>query len=161
MLTAKVLQGQSEKDSWRTPGYILEKVNLFYDGKWFDPCPSEPVLNGLNTPWPPKSYINPPFSQYLKWAKYGVLQPLEQIWICHHDSSTERFQILIPGATLCLLYERVSFIWPKTGKPKGTDIAKSQTLIYRGNHPQRFNQYFHGLGFIAEQTRLDLVFNTQ
>lgn len=139
-------------DYWQTPPELIAKIDEFYEGEWFDPCPADPGFDGLAMPWPPKVYVNPPFSQYKKWAEYGRLQPLEQLWICHHDSSTERMQLLFPGATVGLLLDRVSFIHPETGKPKGTDIAKSQTLLYRGNHPGRFRRVFQDIAWILEQS---------
>lgn len=138
------------KDCWQTPPWLLALMDEFFEGQWFDPCPVNPTFDGLAVKWPEKCFINPPFSQYLKWAEHGFVQPLEQIWICHHDSSTQRMQTLFPGAALCLLYNRVSFINPETGLPKGTDIAKSQTLIYRGNKSSRFADVFNRYGFVCE-----------
>lgn len=142
------------KDDWQTPLMILDAVDKFWPEGWFDPCPPNPTFDGLGVKWPEKCFINPPFSQYLRWAKHGRLQPREQIWICHHDSSTRRVQELLPGATLCLLYDRVSFIDPVTGLPKGTDPAKSQTLIYRGNYVKDFARIFQPLGFVCEQVNV-------
>lgn len=149
----------SIKDCWQTPPWLLELVNQFYGSRdqWFDPCPPNPGFDGLSIKWPSNTYINPPFSQYKKWASHGRLQPLEQIWICHHDSSTERMQLLLPGATLCLLFDRISFIHPETGLPKGTDIAKSQTLIYRGNKPELFKAVFEKVGFCVGEVNKQLV----
>lgn len=138
------------KDCWMTPFPIIERVDAFFEGEWFDPCPTNPRFDGLAVKWPAKTYINPPFSEYLKWVKHGRLQPLEQIWMCDHDHSTERFQDLMPGATLCMLFDRVAFVHPLDGKPiKGN--PRCQSLVYRGNHVERFRQHFQGIGMIATE----------
>lgn len=136
-------------DYWRTPGYILGAVDAMWPDGWFDPCPVNPEFDGLTIKWPEKCYVNPPFSQYKEWAWHGFACGFEQIWIMDHDHSTERMQTLFPGAMLCLLRERVAFIDPVTGNPKNAQ-PRCQTLIYRGNDPQRFAQCFSPLGFIVE-----------
>lgn len=145
-----------ENDYWQTPQYILDKVNEFWPEGWFDPCPANHEIDRLHRIWPEKCYINPPFSQYLKWAQHGRLQPLGQIWMMDHDHSTKRMQLLMPGAVLCLLHDRVIFIDPKTGKPavnkktgKKQTPPKPQTLLYRGNEPARFKQVFQSIGHVV------------
>lgn len=142
-------QRHDKKDRWRTPQYILDAVNAFYGTRfWFDPCPPNPEFDGLSVSWKELNYINPPFSDYLTWVEYGLTQWGEQIWICHHDSSTKRFQKLAARASaILLLDERVKFIDPDTGEQsKGTDAAKSQTLIYIGDKPYSFCDSFQHLG---------------
>lgn len=144
--------GQKVRDNWQTPLNILGLVDRFYGGQWFDPCPINPEFNGLTMKWHPRTYINPPFSEYLEWAKHGKLQPLEQIWICNHDHSTERFQLLTPGSTMCLLFDRVAFINPETREPVNGN-SKCQTLIYRGNNSDYFEEVFQGVGTVVEVRR--------
>lgn len=137
------------KDCWQTPKKIKERVWAFWGGNVHDPCPVNPDFDGLAYKWGRQTYVNPPFSEYLTWAKHGVRQSREQIWMCDHDHSTERFQILVPGSTLCLLHDRVAFVHPETGEPiKGN--PRCQTLIYRGDDVKRFKEYFQDLGLIVE-----------
>lgn len=133
-------------DSWQTPRSILDAVDALWPDGWFDPCPANPGFDGLSVEWRKHSFINPPFSEYLKWVEYGLTQKGDQLWVCHHDSSTKRMRLLFPGAALCLLSKRVKFIDLETGKPRGTDPAKSQTLIYRGEYPLSFAKRFQHLG---------------
>ena len=137
------------KDCWQTPPALLARVKYFFGGEYFDPCPPNPTFDGLAIQWPEKTYINPPFSEYLKWVEHGLHQPLGQIWLCDHDHSTQRFQKLLPGASLCLLFDRVGFIHPETGKEvKGN--PRCQTLIYRGRKPFSFANTFWSVGTIVE-----------
>ncbi len=141
-----------ENDFWQTPRYILDAVDKMWPDGWFDPCPVNPIFDGLALVWPECTFINPPFSQYKQWALRGMFQNLEQIWIMDHDHSTERMQALFPGAVFCLLYKRVGFIDPKTGKPvKGN--PRCQTLIYIGNDRTRFAQCFEHLGLVLEEVQ--------
>lgn len=161
--------GEKWKDDYQTPSYILEAVNEFYGGRneWLDPCPPRilrpvsidafwlhPSSTWLNKR---KMYINPPFSKYLKFVQHLLPLGGEQIWIMHHDSSTERQRLLMERARLvCLLNERVRFIDPRTGEvSKGTEVGKSQTLIYLSDEHdmQRVNDFilcFRPLGKVLE-----------
>jgi hypothetical protein len=139
-----------ESDHWQTPAYILDAVNGFYGGDWFDPCPASSTFDGLSMPWNKPVYVNPPFSNYLEWATHGIKQQVEQIWMCHHSHDTRWFKLLLEGrgSALLLLKERVKFIDPKTGKPGGTAIGKCQTLIYTGPRFGEFRDTFKSLGYL-------------
>ena len=148
-------------DFWQTPEYILDAINMMWPNGWFDPCPINPSFDGLKIDISyqrgiPK-YFNPPFSQYLDWVKYWEGDNSEQIWIMDHDHSTQRMQqLLIESLPLysppkwfsyCLLYERVAFIDPETGKPKKGQM-RCQTLIYKGSNSNGFAKNFKHLGLI-------------
>ena len=147
---------EPERDNYRTPPNILAAVDEFYNGAWFDPCPPNPEFDGLAMRWGANTYINPPFSKYKQWAEHGKHQPFDQIWMSNHCHDTEWWQAL-PVDAMCLLFDRVIFIDPKTGKPvvgkdgkPQTQIGQRQTLRYRGNNISRFAKVFQGLGQIVE-----------
>lgn len=134
-------------DYWQTPPELLEKIVGFLGpNDWADPCPSDPSIDGLRMVWGRTCYINPPFSQYLKWAEYGKDQfdrlfhdrpsgarKPEFIWMCNHDHSTKWFKLLMQNASaICMLGQRVRFINPATGQP-GRSPAWPNTLIYWGD----------------------------
>lgn len=134
MSTNLIVQGATQtknpdKDKWKTPDYLLR----LHD-QYFDPCPDEPDFNGLQVSWGDKAYINPPFSQYLKWANYGIgtQTNTEQLWICHHNHDTRWFAKLMERATMiCALNNRVHFVDPITNLPsESTAIGKCQSIIY-------------------------------
>lgn len=152
--------GEKWRDNYQTPSYILSKVHAFYSDGWWDPCPANPKFDGLKDVWGGCNYINPPFSEYEDWVDWGLQQEsYEQVWIMNHDSTTKRMKKLMGQASaICLLSQRVQWIDPRTGKPvmvtnkktgkqsKGTDPAKSQTLIYLGEDPELFDDVFSSLG---------------
>ena len=150
--------GELERDHWQTPEYILKAVEEFYlqyfeDNfleideyfKIFDPCPANPTFNGLEVQWEHLNFINPPFSQYKKWATKGLseLEKAEkenrkmlQVWICNHNHDSSWFKMLINSyffTGIVMLEKRVKFIDAKTGKPKGTLYGKCQSLLVLEN----------------------------
>lgn len=148
--------GEKWRDFYQTPPFILEAVTNFFGPDWFDPCPANPDFDGLAIKWPEKTYINPPFSQYKKWSAHGWHQPLEQIWMSNHCHDTEWWQSL-PVDAMCLLFDRVVFIDPRTGKPAvdkhgkpNTAVAQRQTLRYKGSDLLGFKRSFQHLGTIVE-----------
>ena len=60
----------SMTDEWNTPSSIyIQLDNEFrFD---FDPCPNDPSFNGLQIEWGPRSYVNPPFSNWQIWVRKG------------------------------------------------------------------------------------------
>jgi hypothetical protein len=60
-------------DNWGTPEWLM---NVFED--WFDPCPFNPEFDkakhqdGLEIEWKDKTYVNPPYSNPLKWVEKAI-----------------------------------------------------------------------------------------
>jgi len=52
----------NESDLWKTPKWLLEILDFN-----FDPCPTDPKIDGLSTPWHGKVMCNPPYSEIEKW----------------------------------------------------------------------------------------------
>lgn len=60
----------SLSDKWNTPESILSELHREF-GFDFDPCPQNPVFDGLSIEWGQRSFVNPPFSEWQKWVKKG------------------------------------------------------------------------------------------
>jgi hypothetical protein len=145
--------GQVERDNWLTPSHIMQAVNDFFFGDYFDPCPANPTFNGLELDWDTVRaqglYINPPFSQYLAWSSWGMHFRKEQLWMCHHSHDTRWMQMLLKrSAAICMLNDRVKFLDPVDRKPKGTAFGKCQSLIYIGKRDDAFKASFSEMGLI-------------
>lgn len=142
-------------DYWRTPNYITDAVNELWPDGWMDPCPANPKIDGMSYNWCQPAYINPPFSNYLKWAEWGQYHCTnEQLYICGHDHSTKWFKTITQSASaLCLLSKRVRFIDPVTGL-EGKAPSQCHTLIYchgiNKDNTERFEQVFSKLGIIVK-----------
>ncbi len=143
--------GEAWRDNYRTPAYIIDRVNAVFPDGWLDPCPENPLpgMDGLGMYSFQNRYVNPPFSQYQKWVDHWLYQPGEQIWICHTNNSSGWFkQLMAEASALCLLFKRVIFIDPRTGEPcKNSSYGKSQSVIYVGDRPEVFIGEFSKLGY--------------
>lgn len=144
--------GESNRDNWQTPPWLLQIVAEYYHGQFFDPSPVNPDFDGLKVRWVVyrNVWINPPFSDYELWVDHGLLWHDQQcqIWLSHHNHDTKWFRRL-RDHSLCQvqLYSRVRFIDPVTGIEKGTAFNKCQTLHFVGGHNlARVKRYFSSVG---------------
>jgi len=44
--------------------------NMFRD--FYDPCPSNPIEDGLEVDWTARNYVNPPYSDKIPWIKKAI-----------------------------------------------------------------------------------------
>ncbi len=62
----------SLRSNWKTPKdlYTLLDKEFHFD---FDPCPSNPMFDGLTIDWNLSNFVNPPYARYIidKWIKKG------------------------------------------------------------------------------------------
>ena len=65
----------SKKDQFAcTPPSLLKQVcQIYFNNKRpYDPCPSKPTFDGLNTAWRKYNFVNPPFSKTVTWVRKAV-----------------------------------------------------------------------------------------
>jgi len=62
---------------WRTPKAIYDELdNEFHFD--FDPCPSNPTIDGLSIPWGTTNFVNPPYGREIgKWVQKGYQEWLK------------------------------------------------------------------------------------
>ena len=95
-------------DRWTTPLWLMY---IFKD--YYDPCPLNPIEDGLNTNWKDYTYVNPPYSEPLKW----VLKAIEEnkkgktiVLLLKLDSSTRWYKELVnANAHILLFNERLHY----------------------------------------------------
>jgi hypothetical protein len=51
---------------WNTPQYIKDNLHAEFEFD-FDPCPMNPVFDGLVVEWGKMNFCNPPFNEMKKW----------------------------------------------------------------------------------------------
>ena len=95
-------------DKWTTPEWLIDLFKGYYD-----PCPLNPIEDGLNTNWKDYTYVNPPYSEPLKW----VLKAIEEnkkgktiVLLLKLDSSTRWYKELVnANAHILLFNERLHY----------------------------------------------------
>ena len=98
-------------DNYETPSWLMK---VFED--WFDPCPMNPELyvNGLEVEWEDKTYVNPPYSNPLKWVEKAIEESKKGktvVMLLRVDTSTKWFAKLVEaGAEILWFNKRLRFI---------------------------------------------------
>lgn len=54
-------------DNWATPQDLYEHLHRIFNFD-FDPCPLNPIFDGLTIEWGQRNFVNPPYSRKLKAA---------------------------------------------------------------------------------------------
>ena len=97
------------KDNYETPSWLME---LFKD--WFDPCPLNPKRDGLSIEWQDKTYVNPPYSNPLKWVEKAIEESKKGkliVMLLRVDTSTKWFAKLVEAKAEILWFnKRLKFI---------------------------------------------------
>lgn len=98
---------QHDSDEWATPKYIYDQAKA---KGMYDPCPLGGKEDKLKSDWGKSNFVNPPYSQLLKWVEKSIEQ--------HRKGKS--VILLIPARTdtkaFRLLYEYGSEITFITGR---------------------------------------------
>jgi len=101
-------------NNYATDEYILD----MFDG-WFDPCPLDknPKIDGLQIEWKDKTFVNPPYSEPLRWVRKAIKENMDRkliVMLLRMDTSTRWFKELQEaGAKFLWFSGRLQF---NTGK---------------------------------------------
>lgn len=168
--TQKVMFG-SKNQNLQTPPHILNLVNEVAPTGFFDPCPANPVFDGLKVSWRNHGlvYANPPYNEIAKWLLKGNSE-FSRLGIAH-----DQLVVLIPARTdtkwfherilghadvICFWKGRITFYDPETAQPLKTYSKKHKgwkvtpapfpsMFLYYGARPQRFEEVFSPHGWIV------------
>ena len=68
------LMFSSKNQEAETPKEVWDFLKKEFTDNIFDPCPSNPTVDGLSIPWPKEGivYCNPPFKQCSEWMQKCV-----------------------------------------------------------------------------------------
>ena len=108
-------------DSWKTPDWLKE----IFEG-WYDPCPlvseqDDPEINGLLTDWEDKTYVNPPYSNPLPWVMKALNESKKGkriVMLLKADPSTKVYKELVMAkAHISFFNERLRFGSYKVNSP--------------------------------------------
>jgi len=112
-------------DNYPTPFWLFD---LFED--WFDPCPlnDKPSVDGLTIEWGGRTYVNPPYSEPLKWVEKAIQEKNKGkliVMLLRADSSTKYFQRCQEEGEVIYFGRRIKF----NGK---TPYFASMLVIFNG-----------------------------
>lgn len=142
--------GDPIRDNWITPSYIMESVDNFFQGQYFDPFPINPHWDAYRIPWGDNIWLNPPYSKLSEIVKLPQYKGKVSLWLTHTSHDVKWYKYLASQSTaICQLYDRVKFIDPKTHLPsKSTAIGKCQSifLISPKHDLEKFSEIFGKLG---------------
>ena len=102
-------------DNYKSDDWILR---MFED--WFDPCPlmSKPLVDGLSIDWRDRTFVNPPYSNPLKWVEKAIKEMNKGnlvVMLLRVDTSTKWFAKLVEAnAKIMFIHGRLKH---HTGKP--------------------------------------------
>jgi len=67
----------SLRGDWKTPKALYQALDAEFNFD-FDPCPPKPKIDGLQTEWGNKNFVNPPYGREInKWIQKGFLESLK------------------------------------------------------------------------------------
>ena len=112
-------------DNYATPSWLMD----LFKG-WFDPCPlnDNPDFDGLSIEWKEKTYVNPPYSEPLKWVEKAIQEKQKGkliVMLLRADSSTHYFQLCQEHGEVIYFGRRIKF----NGK---TPYFASMLVIFNG-----------------------------
>ena len=131
----------NHRDDWKTPDYILTPLKKEFDFN-FDPCPINPIVDGLTIEWGSRNFINPPYSQQLKEAFIRKAYEESQkgklcVMLLPVSTSTKIFhEVIYHNAEIRFLKGRVKFEGINTfGKQVNNKCGMhdSMIVIFRGD----------------------------
>lgn len=118
-------KSEMKGDNYATPKWLM---SLF--GDWYDPCPlnPNPYVNGLDIDWEIKTYVNPPYSEPIKWVNKAITEMKKGkliVMLLRMDSSTKWFQKCLEYGEVIYFGRRIKF----NGK---TPYFPSMLVIFNG-----------------------------
>jgi len=126
-------------DDWKTPKYFLDEIKEEF-GNFFDPCPINPIFDGLKIEWEKVNYINPPYSRTLKEA--FIRKAFEEsqkgkicVMLLPVSTSTKIFhEFILPNAEIRFIKKRIKFEGLNTKRERVTNKTgqhDSMLVIFR------------------------------
>ena len=96
-------------DSYATPTWLMD----VFEG-WFDPCPLNfnPEFDGLSIEWGNKTYVNPPYSEPLKWVEKAIRESKKGklvVMLLRADTSTKYFARCVEEGEVIFFGRRIKF----------------------------------------------------
>lgn len=140
----------SGSPEWYTPPDLLARIQAFYGGDYYDPCPASHGRireNGLMAAWQGRVYVNPPYGRLIKpWVTKFTTEPVREcLLLVPAYTDTQWFAPLF-AYPICFVFGRLSFVRPDGS---GDRAPHPSVLVYRGRRIRAFADAFSDLGPIV------------
>ena len=97
-------------DDWATPKFIYEQA---MKKGMYDPCPLRSAVDGLEIEWKKSNFVNPPYSQLLKWITKSIEQHAKGksvVLLIPARTDTKAFRLLFEyGSEITFICGRLRF----------------------------------------------------
>ncbi len=109
------LFGSRETDNWQTPPELYKKLNKEF-GFDFDPCPLNPMFDGLKVDWGKRCFVNPPYSKikdFLEKAHQEIEKGNTElaVFLTFSNTDTSWFQdLVLDQAKIRFIRGRLKFL---------------------------------------------------
>lgn len=126
----------SQSTQWNTPEALFNALKDEFDFT-LDPCPSNPLIDGLSIQWEETTFINPPYKRGIidKWIKKAyesALNGFTMILLIPARTDTAFWHNYVMKASeIRLIKGRLHFSGHKTGAP-----FPSAIVIFKGGERQ-------------------------
>lgn len=130
------LFGSKKTDDWQTPPEIYKELDEEFDFD-FDPCPLNPIKDGLKIDWGKRNFVNPPYSkvkQFLIKAEHEIKKEWGAdlcVFLVFANTDTKWFHEHIynkPNVKIRFLKGRVKFL-DRDGKRSNSAMRPSMIVI--------------------------------
>ncbi len=142
-------------DLWYSPPLIINAVEDYFNGAYFDPCPVNHAYDGLNVSWSKQCFLNPPYSKELKRA---FIRKAEQeftpdstyIWLVNYACSRDLLVLKSKASAVCLPNERIKFIPGDPSLGDGQSPRYDSIILMWGGDTNKFKECFGHIGSVYE-----------
>lgn len=124
---------KSQSDDWETPAELYNALNSIFHFD-FDPCPVNPVFDGLKVDWGNRNYVNPPYSQLGRWIEKACTEACKGkliVMLIPSRTDTRAFHKYILG-TAHIFYVRGRLKFTLKGKRAPAPFASLIAIFYGG-----------------------------
>jgi hypothetical protein len=133
---------------WYTPSWLLERIQAFYGGAYFDPCPASLGVireNGLLGNWTSQRvFCNPPYGKPIAaWVRKAMTDPVKECILLVPAYTETRWFAPLYDHTICFIHGRVQF---ERYGVKRENAPHPSVLVYRGRRYKQFAEAFADLG---------------
>jgi hypothetical protein len=131
----------SLRGNWKTPKALCQSWEAEF-GFDYDPCPTQPTFNGLESDWRKVNFVNPPYGKEItKWIRKGYGESLKgKTVVCLLPSRTDTawwHDFVMKAHEIRFIRGRLRFDDQKNSAPFPSAIAVFKNKNYGKQNRQK------------------------